>query len=73
MRICIPVYFLKKSQPYYCVNMAGLNETYFLLLIPTLVKIFKIIHSRKFWKVQSFFSHIIGRDTLCTIQNHYEI
>ncbi len=36
---------------YYCVNIAGLNENYFLLLIPTLVQVFKIIHSRKFWKV----------------------
>ncbi len=58
---------------YYCVSMAGLKETYFILLIPTLVNIFKIIHSRKLWKVQSVFSHIVRRDTLCTIQNNYDI
>jgi hypothetical protein len=58
---------------YYCVNMASLKETYFILLIPTLVKIFKIVHSRKFWKVRSVFSHIVRRDTLRTIRNNYDI
>jgi hypothetical protein len=53
--------------------MVGLNENYFLLLIPMLVQIFKIIHSHKFWKVQSVFSHIVRRDTLRTIQNNYDI
>jgi hypothetical protein len=53
--------------------MAGLKETYFLLLIPMLVQIFKIIHSPKFWKVRSVFSHIMRRDTLHTIQNNYDI
>ncbi len=52
--------------------MAGLNETYFLL-IPTLVQTFKTIHSRKFWKVQSVFLHIVRRDTLRTIWNNYDI
>jgi hypothetical protein len=51
--------------------MAGLNETYFLLLILMLVQIFKIIHSRKFWKVRSVFSHIVRIDTLRTIRNNY--
>ncbi len=54
-------------------GMAGLNKTYFLSLIPTLVQIFKIIHFRKFWKVRSNFSHIARRDTLRTIQNNYDI